>query len=95
MAKRIINYSCNIQAESGECNKSIMDHVHSHHNELSIKNGTMNYEQLTAAIAYHATNLTKDNTSTIITENRILTIRNLLDVLEGYNNQLIEIEDTK
>lgn len=53
----------------------------------------LNYEEAVAAIVFHATNLTRDNTSTIITHQRIQSIRSLLDLLQSYNEELDILEE--
>jgi len=55
----------------------------------------LDYEETIAAIAFHIKNMSKDNTSTSITKNRIGAIRSLLDLLDSYNSTLMLLEQEK
>ena len=89
------HYIANINETDGLSNAAVFTNKHPNTDELFIDEGNMDYSELAAAIAFNAMNLTRDNTSTYITQERISTLRYLLDRLEHYNNQLGVLETSK
>ena len=94
----VIETVINIPLTSTEKRNDIrvtIQHEHPNHGELVIDPYYLDYEETIAAIAFHIKNMSKDNTSTSITKNRIGAIRSLLDLLDSYNSTLMLLEQEK
>lgn len=61
--------------------------------QVVTKKGYQPLEECIHSIKMHATNISKDMTSTVVTQGRIASLRSVLDLLEHYNNQLISLEN--
>lgn len=85
-------YTIDINEVEGMSNIAVLRNTHPNTDDIIIAKGELNYKELVAAIGFNAANLAKDNTSTLITHQRILTLRTLLDKLENYNDQLQDLE---
>ena len=54
--------------------------------------GMESLEECQESIATHAINMSKDVSSTLVNKNRITSLRSLLDLMEEYNDQIIDLE---
>lgn len=61
--------------------------------DIPAKGGLLSPMECVEAIKFHATNMANDQSSSMINAARLISLRTILDLFEGYNNEFSNLQE--